>query len=318
LRSLVTGAAGFLGSQTVDRLLADGHEVIGIDNCITGRRQFLERACASPRFQFILGDLFDYTTVSEVCPGVDAVFHLAAHSNLRDGAEFPRRDLDQNVIVTWNVLEAMRRHGVGTLVYASTASLYGATTLVPTPEIARLPDQTTLLCASKLAAEAFITAYAHTYGLRALLLRPATIVGERQSHGHLFHFCRQLHHHPGHLDVPGHPALRRGYLDVVDCVDAMLLALSHATAPVEIFNVGALSHHSLADAIAWTTSELQLDPVIHYHPPPAIAGSAVPTLHLDCSKLTNLGWRPQTSPETAVRRAVRYLTANPWLLAAGC
>jgi nucleoside-diphosphate-sugar epimerase len=98
----------------------------------------------------------------------------------------------------------------------------------------------------------------------------------------------------------------------------MLLALSHATAPVEIFNVGALSHHSLADAIAWTTSELQLDPVIHYHPPPAIAGSAVPTLHLDCSKLTNLGWRPQTSPETAVRRAVRYLTANPWLLAAGC
>lgn len=312
LRLLVTGAAGFLGSHTADRLLAEGHEVIGIDNLITGQRAFLADATASPRFQLILGDLFDFTTVSEACQGVDAVFHLAAHSNPHDSAEFPRRDLDQNVIVTWNILEAMRRHRIATLVYASTASLYGSTTQVPTPETAALPLQTTLLGASKLAAEAFITAYAHTYGLRALLLRLATVVGERLSHGHLFQFCRQLHHHPGYLDVPGHPALRRGYLDVADGVDAMLLAFGHATAPVEIFNIGALSLHALDDAIGWTTSELQLEPAIHYHPPPALAGSAAPTLYPDCSKLTNLGWRPQTSPEAAVRRTVRYLAAHPW------
>jgi UDP-glucose 4-epimerase len=317
LRLLFTGAAGFLGSHTVDRLLAEGHEVIGIDNFITGKREFLADATAAPRFQLILGDLFDFTTVSEACRGVDAVFHLAAHSNLHDSAEFPRRDLDQNVIVTWNVLEAMRRHGVATLVYASTASLYGSNTQVPTPETAGLPIQTTLLGASKLAAEAFITAYAHTYGLRALLFRLATVVGERQSHGQLFQFCRQFRHHPGHLDVPGDPALRHCYLDVADCVDAMLLALGHATAPVELYNVGAPQFCTLADAIAWTISELQLQPAVRYHSSSASLPIS-PTHQLDCSKLTNLGWRPQTGPEAAVRRTVRYLAAHPSLLAAGC
>lgn len=314
MRLLVTGAAGFLGSHTVDRLLAEGHEVIGIDNFITGKREFLAHASASPRFQLLLGDLFDFTTVFEACQGVDAVFHLAAHSNLHDSADFPRRDLDQNVIVTWNVLEAMRRHGVGTLLYTSTAGLYGATTLVPTPETAPLPVQTNLLCASKLATEAFITAYAHTYGLRALLFRLATVVGERQSHGHLFHFCRQLHLHPGHLNVPGDGTLLRAYLDVADCVDALLLTLGHTTAPVELYNVGALQTCTLADAIAWTISEWtarehQFQPTVHYHSPSASLPIS-PTLQLDCSKLTRLGWQPKTSPEAAVRRTARYLAAG--------
>lgn len=312
MRLLVTGAAGFLGSHTVDRLLADGHEVIGIDNLITGKREFLAQAAAAPGFQLILGDLFDFTTVSEACQGVDAVFHLAAHSNLHDSAGFPRRDLDQNVIVTWNILEAMRRHGIATLLYASTAGLYGATNLAPTPETAPLPVQTNLQCASKLATEAFITAYAHTYGLRAVLFRLATIVGDRQSHGHLFHFCRQLHLHPGHLDVPGDGALLRGYLDAADCVDAMLLAFGHAASPVELYNVGALQHCTLADAIAWTVSELQLQPAIRYHCSSASLAIS-PTLQLDCSRLTRLGWQPQTGPEAAVRRTARYLADHAWL-----
>lgn len=314
MRYLVTGAAGFIGSHAVDRLLAEGHEVIGIDSYISGKREFLTAAHHSPRFSLIVGDLFDFTTVSEACEGVDAVFHLAANTNVRQGTEYPRRDLDQNVIVTWNILEAIRRRGIKTIVFSSTASLYGATTLLPTPEDAPLPIQTNLQSASKLAAEAFISAYAHGYGIRALIFRLASIVGERNTHGHIFDFCRQLHQHPDRLDVLGDGTVRRSYLDVADCVDAMLLALRHPTAPVEVFNLGSLTHSGLTEAIGWITSESNLQPAIDYSGagPGWIGGC--PAMILDCAKILRLGWQPQLDPEAAVRRTVRYLSANAWLL----
>jgi UDP-glucose 4-epimerase len=314
LRFLVTGAAGFIGSHTVDRLLADGHEVIGIDSYITGKREFLTDAVSSPRFTLIVGDLFDFTTVFEACAGVDAVFHLGGNTDVRHGTEYPRRDLDQNVIVTWNILEAMRRRGVKTILFSSTASIYGEATLLPSPENSPLSIQTSLQSASKLAAEAFITAYAHGYGLRALIFRLASIVGPRLSHGHIFDFCRQLHHHPDRLTVLGDGAVRRSYLDVADCVDAMMVALQHAPAPVEVFNVGSLADCELTAAIAWVTSELQLQPIVEYTGagPGWIGRSSV--IHLDCSKLKQLGWQPQRGVEAAIRRGVHFLSANPWLL----
>lgn len=314
MRYLVTGAAGFIGSHTVDRLLADGHEVIGIDNCITGKREFLASATASPRFTLIVGDLFDLTTVIEACEGVDAVFHLAANTDVRHGTEHPRRDLDQNVIVTWNILEGMRRRDIKTLLFASTAALYGDPTLFPTPEDAPLPIQTSLQGASKLAAEAFISAYANGYGIRALIFRFSSVVGERYSHGHILDFCRQLRHHPGHLTVLGDPTIRRSYVDVADCVDAMLLALNHAGTPIDIYNVGAPTNCELHESIAWITSELNVQPAIECGASgPAWIGSA-PVVLLDCSKLNRLGWQPKLGLEAAVRRTVNYLSANPWLL----
>jgi len=314
LRYLVTGAAGFIGSHIVDRLLAEGHEVIGIDSYITGKREFLASANTSPRFTLIVGDLFDFTTVMEACEGVDAVFHLAANTDVRHGTEYPRRDLDQNVLVTWNILEAMRRRGIKTILFSSTASIYGETTLLPTPEDGPLPLQTSLQGASKLASEAYVSAYAHGYGIRALIFRLAAIVGERNSHGHIFDFQRQLHHHPDRLNVLGDGAVRRSYLDVTDCVDAMLLALHHPTPPVEVYNVGSLTHCELTESIGWITNELNLQPVIEYSGPgPGWIGSC-PVIFLDCAKLHRLGWKPKLDLESAVRGTVKYLSANPWLL----
>jgi UDP-glucose 4-epimerase len=314
LRYLVTGAAGFIGSQTVDRLLADGHEVIGVDSYITGKQEFLASATASPRFTLILGDLFDFTTVFEACAEVDAVFHLAANTDVRHGTEYPRRDLDQNVIVTWNILEAIRRRGIKTILFASTGSVYGDTAQLPAAETAPLPVQTCLHNASKVAAEALTTAYAHGYGIRAILFRFTSIVGERCSHGHIFDFCRQLQQHPDHLTVLGDGAVRRSYLDVGDAVDAMLLALEKSTAPAEVFNVGSLTSCRLTESIAWLADEMKLQPAIQYAGPgPAWLGS-YPALALDCTKLQQLGWKPKLDPEVAVRRTVRYLTANPGLL----
>ncbi|OYW12906.1 MAG: nucleoside-diphosphate sugar epimerase [Acidobacteriia bacterium 12-62-4] len=304
MRFLVTGAAGLMGSHTVDRLLAEGHEVIGVDSYITGRREFLAYASANPRFTLIVGDLFDFTTVIEACEGVDAVFHFAANTDVRYGTDYPRRDLDQNVIVTWNILEAMRRRDIKTIL----------TTLLPTPEDGPLPIQTSLQSASKLAAEAFISAYAQGYGIRALIFRFAAVVGERCTHGHLFDFCRQLHAHPDQLHVLGDGAVRRSYIDVADCVDAMLLALHHPTSPVEVFNVGSLTPCELTESIGWIASALNIQPAIEYSGPgPAWVGSC-PVIYLDCTKLHRLGWQPKLDPEAAVRRTVHYLAANPWLL----
>jgi UDP-glucose 4-epimerase len=314
LRYLVTGAAGFIGSHTVDRLLAEGHEVIGVDSYITGKPEFLDSASASPRFTLVLGDLFDFTTVYEACEGVDAVFHLAANTDVQNGTDFPRRDLDQNVIVTWNILEAIRRRGIKTILFSSNASVYGETGQVPTPEDGPLPVQTSLHGASKVAGEAFITAYAHSYGIRALLFRFTCVVGERCSHGHIFDFCRQLHQHPGHLTVLGSCSIRRSYLDVADAVEAMLMALEKSTAAVDVFNVGSPVDCQLTDSIAWITDELNLHPTIESSGHgPAWLGSC-PVLYLDCAKLHQLGWQPKLGLEAAVRRTVLYLSVNPWLL----
>ncbi len=314
MRFLVTGAAGLVGSHTVDRLLAEGHEVIGVDSYITGRREFLTGASANPRFNLIVGDLFDFTTVIEACEGVDAVFHLAANTDVRYGTDYPRRDLDQNVIVTWNILEAMRRRDIKTILFSSTAAIYGDSTLLPTPEDGPLAIQTSLQSASKLAAEAFISAYAQGYGIRALVFRFASVVGERCTHGHIFDFCRQLHAHPDRLQVLGDGAVRRSYIDVADCVDAMLLALHHPTPPVGIFNVGSLTSCALTESIGWITSALNIQPAIEFSGPgPAWVGSC-PVIYLDCTKLHRLGWQPKLDPEAAVRRTVHYLAANPRLL----
>jgi nucleoside-diphosphate-sugar epimerase len=148
VRAFVTGAAGFIGSNLVDRLLADGHEVTGFDNLSTGFLRFLEGAQANPRFRLIEVDLLELEAVTRAMTGADFVFHLAANADVRFGPDHPRRDLEQNTIVTWNVLEAMRAAGVRRIAFASTGSVYGEPEIFPTPETAPFPVQTSL-CARR-------------------------------------------------------------------------------------------------------------------------------------------------------------------------
>ena len=158
MRAFVTGAAGFIGSNLVDRLLADGHEVTGFDNLSTGFLRFLEGAEANPRFQLIEGDLLELDAVKRAMTGADFVFHLAANADVRFGPDHPRRDLEQNTIVTWNVLEAMRAAGVRRIAFASPGRVYGEPEIFPTTAAAPFPVQTSLYAASKLAAEGAIAA----------------------------------------------------------------------------------------------------------------------------------------------------------------
>jgi UDP-glucose 4-epimerase len=230
----VTGAAGFIGSTLVDRLLAEGRTVIGWDNFSTGHREFLRAAMTHPKFKLIEGDCLDLPALTRAIDGVDFVFHLAANADVRFGLQHPGKDLQQNTTATFNILEAMRAGGVKRLAFASTGSVYGETKIIPTPEDAPFPIQTSLYAASKLACEGLIHAYCEGFGFEGYIFRFVSILGERYTHGHVLDFCKQLLAHPDHLRVLGDGSQRKSYLYVGDCLAAMLHVIQLATARLDL------------------------------------------------------------------------------------
>lgn len=314
MRCFVTGCAGFIGSNLVDRLLAGGNEVVGYDNLSTGREAFLGEAFVHPSFRLVRGDLLDEALLAEAMQGSDIVFHLAANADVRRGIEHPRRDLEQNTIATSNVLEAMRLNGVPRIAFASTGSVYGETAVIPTPEDAPFPVQTSLYGASKLAGEGLIQAYCEGFGMRGYIFRFVSILGERYSHGHVFDFVASLRRDPERLRVLGDGSQRKSYLYVKDCISAMLAAIDQGGEPVRVFNLGADSYCAVRDSVGWICEELGVSPTLEYSGGNRGWIGDVPFIWLDCSRIRALGWAPQATIRDGVIRTVRYLQANPWLL----
>ncbi len=310
----MTGCAGFIGSNLVDRLLQAGHEVIGYDNFSTGQTEFLAEAQRSSRFTLVRGDTLDPEALTRAMRGADLVFHLAANADVRHGTEHPRRDLEQNAVATFNVLEAMRANGVRRIGFASTGSIYGEPEVFPTPEDAPFPVQTSLYGASKLAAEGFIQAYCEGFGFQGYIFRFVSILGERYTHGHVFDFCRQLRANPNRLDVLGNGKQRKSYLYVHDCIDAMLLAIGNAGAKVNIFNLGADEYCEVNDSIGWICQHLGVSPERVYAGGERGWIGDSPFIFLDCSRIRALGWKPALSIREGIIRTLNYLRLNPWLL----
>lgn len=315
-RHLVTGAAGFIGSAVVDRLLAAGDEVVGVDDFSTGRRQFLATAGASRRFTLAERDLLDPEALRDLLsPQVATVFHLAANADVRFGVEHPRRDLEQNTIVTWNVLEAMRVAGVRRIAFSSTGSVYGEAPVFPTPEDCPFPVQTSLYGASKLAAEGLIQAYAEGFGFRAAVFRFVSILGERYQHGHVLDFVAQLLRDPSRLRILGDGTQKKSYLYVGDCVSAMAVALAaEGGGKVETYNLGTDEFVTVNDSIEVICDELGVRPRREYTGGDRGWIGDNPRIVLDCSRIRALGWRPTLDIRQGIRRTVRYLLENRWLL----
>jgi len=314
MKVVVTGAAGFIGSNLVDRLLAAGHEVTGFDNFSTGLDEFLESARAHPRFHIIEGDLLDADALKRAMGDCDFVFHLAANADVRFGPDHPRRDLDQNTIATSNVLEAMRTGVARRIAFSSTGSVYGEPDIFPTPETSPCPIQTSLYGASKIAAEGLITAYATAFGFQAFLFRFVSILGERYTHGHVFDFYRQLLDHPDRLDVLGNGRQRKSYLYVQDCIDAILLAAERCAAPVNIFNLGTDEYCEVNDSIGWISKALGLSPELRYAGGERGWVGDSPFIFLDCARMRSLGWKPKLTIEQGIIRTLDFLRDNPWIL----
>ena len=311
--AFITGAAGFIGSNLVDRLLAAGKTVVGYDNLSTGLTNFLLEARRHPNFRFVQADVLDPDALTVAMRGADIVFHLAANADVRFGLEHPRKDLDQNTIATFNVLEAMRANGVRTIAFSSTGSIYGEAVVIPTPEDAPFPVQTSLYGASKLAAEGLIAAFAEGYGMSAYIFRFVSILGERYTHGHVFDFCKKLKDDPETLYVLGDGHQRKSYLYVQDCIDAILHAIAHANDKVNIFNLGTDEYVEVNDSIGWITRHLGVKPKLDYAGGDRGWVGDNPFIFLDTRKIRNLGWKPTLTINEGVARTITWLLANPWV-----
>ncbi|HJU65744.1 MAG TPA: NAD-dependent epimerase/dehydratase family protein [Gemmatimonadaceae bacterium] len=310
----VTGGAGFIGSNLTKRMLETGDRVVVYDNFSTGQLQFLEDVQASPALRIVRGDLLDRDCLQGAMDGADIVFHLAANADVRFGLEHPSRDLEQNTIATFNVLEAMRAVGTQQIAFASTGSVYGEATVIPTPEDAPFPVQTSLYGASKLAGEALIQAYCEGFGFRATIFRFVSVLGEHYTHGHVFDFVRSLRQDASELLVLGNGKQRKSYMYVQDCLDAMLLAVERAADAVSIFNLGTDEYCEVNDSARWICEELGVSPTLKYTGGDRGWVGDNPFIFLDCSRMRSLGWSPRLSIRESVIRTVRYLEEHPWVL----
>jgi UDP-glucose 4-epimerase len=315
----VTGAAGFIGSNLVDRLLAGGRQVVGWDDFSTGQREFLQSALANPRFKLIEGDCLDLSALIRAMAECDSVFHLAANADVRFGLEHPHKDFQQNAVATFNILEAMRANGIKRIAFSSTGSVYGEAEIFPTPENHPFPVQTSLYAASKLACEGFIHAYCEGYGFEGYIFRFVSILGERYTHGHVLDFYKQLLAHPGQLKVLGDGTQQKSYLYIGDCLDAMLHVVERAAAKsakhgVETYNLGTKEYIQVNDSIHFICAALGLKPKLEYSGGKKGWVGDNPFIFLDTKKIRATGWKTTLTIEQSIIRTLQWLQQNQWVL----
>ncbi|HEY1816655.1 MAG TPA: SDR family NAD(P)-dependent oxidoreductase [Kofleriaceae bacterium] len=308
--ALVTGGAGFIGSHVVDALLARGARVTVIDNFSTGFRELVP---ARERFRLVEGDLLDVAAVAEAVRGTDFVFHLAANADIKDNLKEPRKCIDQNIVATQNVLEAMRGAGVTDIAFSSTGSVYGEATVVPTPEDAPFPVQTSLYATSKVAAEGLCSSYALGFGFHTWIFRFVSLLGPRYSHGHVIDFWHKLRTDPSRLAVLGNGKQKKSYLHVTDCVAAIFTAIDRAREPINIFNLGHQDWLEVDQSIAIITRAMNVRPRIEYGGGERGWVGDSPRILLDTARIRGLGWAPTHTIEASVLDTLRFLDENPFL-----
>jgi UDP-glucose 4-epimerase len=312
MRVLVTGAAGFIGSHLCDRLLAGGHQVCGVDNFHLGKRRNITHLGANQAFDFVELDVLDGPRLDALFAAkrFEEVFHLAANSDIAAGNGDPGLDLRLNQITTNNVLAAMKNHGAVRLFFASTSAVFGEQDKALAENDGPL-QPISFYGASKLAAEAYISTYAHTLGLRAVILRFPNIVGERATHGALFDFIEKLKRDPAQLPVLGDGRQTKPYLYVADLLDAIELTWARATEPLEVFHAageGATTVRRIAETAV--TLFGRPDTKIIYSGGDRGWPGDVPRFSYNTGKLRALGWRPIRDSDTAIRLSAERILAN--------
>lgn len=307
-RILVTGGAGFIGSYLVDRLTEKGDIITVFDNLSSGKIGFIEKHLENPDFTLIKGDLLDYNEIERACGDIDFIFHVAANPDVRLGASNTKVHFDQNILATYNLLEAMRKNGVKKILFTSTSTIYGEAHIMPTPENYGPLIPISLYGASKLACEALITSYSHTFDMQAWVFRFANIVGPRSTHGIIVDFIRKLRENPAQLEILGDGKQEKSYLHVSECVDAILFAIEKSKEDVNIFNIGSEDTISATKIGKIIVEEMRLSGVKFIY----TGGNRgwrgdVPRMRLDIEKLKAIGWKPVCTSERSVRETIKAL-----------
>jgi len=278
-----------------------------------GFKEFIEVLKQKENGSVVIGDVLDENKLRESMKGCDFVFHISANADVRFGLEHPKKDLEQNTIATYNVLEAMRVNGIDKIAFSSTGSVYGEAPVIPTPEDCPFPVQTSLYGSSKLAGEALISSYCEGFGFSGYIFRFVSILGERYTHGHIFDFYRQLMDNPKELKVLGNGKQKKSYLYIKDCLNAMLTVINSSSDAVNIYNLGTDEYCEVNDSIRWMCEYLGLSPELLYTGGERGWVGDNPFIFLDCSKLKGLGWNAKLSIKDSVLKTVQYIEKNTWI-----
>jgi len=303
VRILVTGAAGFIASNLIPRLLARGDEVAGVDNFFLGKREYVHE---HPHFTFREFDLLDLDRVVALMSAFrpERIWHLAANSDISFGTTYTDFDLKGGTLVTYNVLEAMRRTDVKEIVFSSSGAVYGEPAVMPTPEDYGPIFPISLYAASKVACETLVTAFAHNYDIRSWIYRFGNIVGPNPTHGVIHDFVLRLREDPTELVVLGDGSQAKPYVYVEDCLDGMEYGIAHARESVNCFNLAVNDQTTVRDIAEWTIEAMDVNPRVQYGDSPRGWRGDVPYVKLDTSRMTALGWTPKLSSNEAVRRTI--------------
>ena len=308
---LVTGGAGFIGSNLIDCLLGKGNNVIVFDNLSSGKMEFIKHHLENPDFSFIKGDLIDPEAIESACKDADMVYHVAANPDVKLGASDTKVHFDQNILATYNLLEAMRKGSAKKIAFTSTSTVYGEASIMPTPENYGPLIPISLYGASKLACEALITSYSHTFDMQAWIFRFANIVGPRGTHGITVDFIKKLRENPSRLEILGDGKQEKSYLHVSECVNAILFAIEKSKREVNIVNIGSEDTISATRIGKVVVEEMGLSGVEFTY----TGGSRgwkgdVPRMRLDIEKLKSIGWKPEYTSERSVRETARAMLSG--------
>jgi len=314
MKILVTGGAGFIGSHLVDRLMETGNQVRVIDNLASGQLGNLDRWMGHPGFEFIEGDLLERESILDALEGCSHVFHLAANPEVQAKKAGPEEHFRQNIEATYSLLEAVAAQGgVELLVFASTSTVYGEPTVLPTPEGYGPTKPISMYGASKLACEALISAYASMYGFKAVIYRLANVVGPRSNHGVIWDFVEKLRGSADELEVLGDGTQSKSYLYIDDCVDGFLRG-AESVEQVVVFNLGSMDRTSVL-RIAEIVKEEAGQPEARIRLTGGVDGGRgwkgdVKLMQLDTASLRRLGWAPRYGSEEAVRLTARAVSGQ--------
>jgi UDP-glucose 4-epimerase len=308
---VVTGGAGFIGSHLVDALVARGDRVTVIDSLSAGSRNNIARHLKHDRATLIVADLLS-DGWQAACKGADRIYHLAADPDVRQSALSPEGPVNNNILATFRVLEAMRLYTIPEIVFTSTSTVYGEAAVIPTPEDYAPLEPVSIYGASKLACEALISAYCHSFSTRSWNFRFANIIGPRSGHGVITDFVKKLRKNSHELEILGDGKQIKSYLDVEECVAAMLFAVDHAVAQVNTLNIGSedwIDVTTIADIVA---GEMGC-PKVRYRFTGGERGwiGDVPRMQLSLARIRSMGWKPKHGSEESVRMAARATIAEP-------
>jgi UDP-glucose 4-epimerase len=312
---LITGGAGFIGSHLTEELLNQRHKVVVLDNFSNGKIDNIQHLQDNPSLTIVKEDLKRPKKLEQIINASDTIFHLAANPEVKIGETDPKTHFEENILATFNLLEAVRKNGKPkTLIFTSTSTVYGEAKLIPTPEDYAPLIPISTYGASKLACEALITSYTYTFNHRALILRLANIIGPRSNHGVIVDFIKKIKTNPRELEILGDGSQEKSYMYISDCIEAIMHltnAFSKGTEKVDVFNVGPNDKITVAQ-IAKIVSEEMNTPRIKYKFTGGVDGGRgwkgdVKTMQLSIDKLLRTGWKPRHSSKQAVRLAARAL-----------